>query len=94
MSQMIRSGASDELHRGVARDPGDTWRLDRAGLAYAMRHAGITTCAQLARVSGVSEKVVDNLIVGRTDRPSAGTLCSLAMALGVDALDLMVEVGR
>lgn len=92
---MVRSGqTSDGPRRGVAHDPGDKWRLDRKALAYAMRRAGIATPAQLSVASGVSDAVCRNLIVGHTDHPSAATLCSLAMALGCDALDLMVEVGR
>ena len=77
-----------------AYEPGDTWRLDREALAYAMRRAGIATAAELSVASGVSDVVCRNLIKGATASPNAATLCSLAVALGCDALDLMEEVTR
>lgn len=72
----------------------ERWVIDREALTYAMRRARVASTTELACVAGLGYDTVAKLRSGAVTRPSAATLCSLAVALGVDALDLMQEVAQ
>lgn len=66
-------------------------KADRYKLKIAMARACLDS-AELAKTANMPRPTVNNVISGRSVRP--GTLGKVAAALGVDVIDILMEVNQ